>query len=205
MENNSLKIAGASNAKDVIDYFENALIKVKDNKVKAVFSYCPFSFEDEGTMKYICDTLVYVVFDNNKCFVFDYYFIDELTVELRDLTEQEIEECKNLDFVKDFFNNESKVYADNSMESVLSVEKIALQYDVIDSVEVSIITEPYAKWVDDEIKTDVKPDGRSFDKLTFRMKNGKSFSICPDNPESDGYVLVWSDDAVVTTENFDKE
>ncbi len=32
------------------------------------------------------------------------------------------------------------------------------------------------------------------------MKNGKTISICPQDAESDGYVMIWSEDAIETIE-----
>ena len=34
----------------------------------------------------------------------------------------------------------------------------------------------------------------TFDEIKFTMSNGKSFVICADDAEVDGYALVWSED-----------
>ena len=40
----------------------------------------------------------------------------------------------------------------------------------------------------------VSPTKETFDEIKFTMSNGKSFVICADDAEVDGYALVWSED-----------
>ena len=71
-----------SKATNVKKYFSDLLVKLKGCKVKAVYSHGVFFSTREG---YSCmtDEPIYIIFDDGKCLVLDYYFIDELRIEYR--------------------------------------------------------------------------------------------------------------------------
>ncbi|MDE6598262.1 MAG: hypothetical protein K2K60_06455 [Clostridia bacterium] len=62
-------------------------------------------------------------------------------------------------------------------------------------VELKRVTENYSAWIDGGIVDGIKPTEETFSEIKFIMDNGKSFIMCADNPENDGYSLLWSKDA----------
>ena len=64
----------------------------------------------------------------------------------------------------------------------------------IDKVSPSLrsVTNDYSKWLEDGIDFVASTD-ETFDEIKFTMSNGKSFIICADDAEVDGYTLFWSE------------
>ena len=71
--------------------------------------------------------------------------------------------------------------------NVGSIEKVTLR---------SVIGE-YTTWVDNDFDF-FEATEETFDEIEFTMSNGKSFIICADEAESDGYVLIRSESTIET-------
>lgn len=173
-------------------YFDNILEKIKDTKVKAIFSFGSFISKHSGTQVYMQDENIYIMFENEKCLVVSYFFIDSLCVEYRSLTEQEKEQISQ-SIIEDYFNNTIDIY--NSYTNKKDrTESILLEYDSIEKITITPVISEYSKWLEDEIDY-VSPTSETFCEIKFIMKNGNTFTIAPDDAEADGYSLLWSDEA----------
>ena len=75
-----------------------------------------------------------------------------------------------------------------------------MDYDSIEAICLNPVTYEYGKWINHGIE-EVQPTDDTFDKLELQMKNGKSIFVCPQDAESDGYVMIWSEDALETIEH----
>ena len=173
-------------------FFDNLLEEIKNTKVKAIFSSSSFICKHSRKQIYMQDKDVYVLFENEKCLVVSYFFIDELCAEYRSLTEQEKEQISQ-SIVEDYFNNTIDIYNSHTNKKHRT-ESISLEYDIIEKITISPVTEKYSKWLEDGIDY-VLPTSETFCEIKFVMKNGNTFTIAPDDAETDGYSLLWSDEA----------
>lgn len=140
------------------------------------------------------DENIYIMFENEKCLVVSYFFIDSLCVEYRSLTEQEKKQIL-LSIIEDYFNNTIDIY--NSHTKNDRTESISLEYDSIEKITITPVISEYSKWLEDGIDY-VSPTSETFCEIKFKMKNGNSFTIAPDDAEADGYTLIWSKEAKET-------
>ncbi len=191
-----------SKASDVEKYFDEFLNQIKNNKVKAIFSLYPsFRYLPDNKRIYSDYSDVYLLLDNDMCLVISYLFIDSFEMQYRKLTKEEFE-IYNKTIVKDYFNCNIDVY--NSRTGQISEKSIiSLEYDAINKVETNRITREYQKWLNGDIDF-VKPTKETFDEIKFIMNNGKSFIICADEADVDGYCMTWSDDAKMVIQKFDE-
>lgn len=68
------------------------------------------SYDDSGDdNRYSTDKPLYIIFNNKKALIIEYYFIDGLSVEYRKLTEDEICKFSSID-IRDFFNRTEEIY-----------------------------------------------------------------------------------------------
>ena len=185
-----------SKKSETIEYFDSIIVELNASKVKAIFSLSsPFWNQNRGFRAYSTDTEVYIVLENGMCLVITYYFVDELEVQFRMLTTEEKNEYSNT-MIKDFFNSVDDIY-DIYSNKIKQVETCALEYDCISSISLRSVTKEYTKWLEDGIDF-VSPTDETFDEIKFTMNNGKSFVVCADDAEVDGYALVWSEDTKET-------
>ncbi len=173
-------------------YFDNLLSEIKDTKVKAIFSFGSFICRHLRNKVYMQDEDIYIVFENEKCLVVSYFFIDELCVEYRSLTEQEKERISQ-SIIEDYFNNTIDIYNSHTNEKDRT-ESISLEYDIIERITITPVISEYSKWLENGINY-VSPTSETFCEIKFIMKNGNTFTIAPDDAETDGYSLLWSDEA----------
>lgn len=185
-----------ANGIEVQKYFDEVIQLMNGVRISSVFSLGPsFSFSD-GVRKYMEDTEIYIFFENGKCLVIDYPFIDALSADIRSISAEEYTQRQNLSR-KDFFNDRAvgHVLTEDDQAIPEKTCKISLEYDSLVGVDLEFVTEPYSKWIEGDLLFDVAPKATTFSQLLFKMANGKSFVICPADAEMDGYTFVWSDDA----------
>ncbi len=182
-----------SKASETEKYFKNVINVLEDSKIIYIFSNAPFWFIDKH-ITYMQDEPLYIAFDNGRCLVIEYYEINKLTVEYREMTEYECNILEKSD-IKDLFNRTTKIYYGHNSEHIETSE---LSYDKLEKIELKSVTEEYSAWINGRMKDGIKPTKETFNEIKFIMKNGKSFSICADDAESDGYSLIWSDDAKIS-------
>ena len=188
-----------SNASEAKLYFEKIIKEMNGIKISSVFSLCPSFNNNIGYRRYREDTPVYIIFENGKCLIIEYRFIDSLCVELRSLNEEENELFEKA-LIKDFFNCTVDLHRYNNGENSeatyikYATATISLEYDTLSSVELCPVTKDYEKWINGNIDY-VAPTPQTFDEIKFKMSNGNTFILCADNAIFDGYVSVWSLDA----------
>lgn len=150
------------------------------------------SLDDGGNDSgYSIDKPLYIIFKNQKALVIDYRFIDELSVEYRDLTEEEIYQFSSI-YMRDFFNRTEEIY-DYHTKSINRRNSLRFSYDAIDSISIDNVDSQYYIWKNNELITN-EPTTETFDKITFNLKNGNKISICPEPSEMDGYLDVWAEE-----------
>lgn len=118
----------------------------------------------------------------------EYYFVSELYVEYRDLTNEEMEEYEKLD---DLFNVKHEIYSSNAY-TLSHIDTIELEYGYINEIEINKFSHEYEAWENHSI-TLLPASDETFDEITFIMNNGKAICICPEDAEVDGYLDVWAD------------
>ena len=187
-----------SKATNVKKYFSDLLVKLKGCKVKAVYSHGVFFSTREG---YSCmtDEPIYIIFDDGKCLVLDYYFIDELRIEYREMIESEIKLYKEHPY-DDYFNCVHKVH-DGITHKLKEVIKVSLIYGEIIDVKLTAVREEYNKWIDHQLEI-VQPNEETFNQIEFVMDNGTSFVVYAGDAEIDGYSFFESKDVFMSIENI---
>ena len=187
-----------SKKSETIKYFNSIMQDLQQSKIKAIFSIAPMSWNHHrGYRTYSTDTEVYILLENEFCLVIDYRFIDALDIQFRKLTSLEEDAyCKLRE--KDFFNTVNDIH-DFRTNKIYRTETCNLEYSSIADVSLRSVTNDYSKWLEDGIDF-VAPTDETFDEIKFTMSNGKSFIICADDAEVDGYTLFWSentDEAII--------
>ena len=180
-----------SKKSETIKYFNSIMQDLQQSKIKAIFSIAPMSWNHHrGYRTYSADTEVYILLENEFCLVIDYRFIDALDIQFRKLTSLEGDAyCKLRE--NDFFNTVNDIH-DYRTNGVYQTETCNLEYGSIVAVSLRSVTNDYSKWLEDGIDF-VAPTDETFDEIKFTMSNGKSFIICADDAEVDGYTLFWSE------------
>ena len=180
-----------SKKSQTIKYFVSIIDDLRQSKIKAIFSIAPMSWNHHrGYRSYSTDTEIYILLENEYCLVIDYRFIDALDIQFRKLTSLEEDAyCKLRK--KDFFNTVNDIH-DYRTNRVYQTETCNLEYGSIVEVSLRSVTNDYSKWLEDGIDF-VAPTDETFDEIKFTMSNGKSFVICADDAEVDGYTLFWSE------------
>ena len=180
-----------SKKSETIKYFNSIMQDLQQSKIKAIFSIAPMSWNHHrGYRTYSTDTEVYILLENEFCLVIDYRFIDALDFQFRKLTSLEEDAyCKLRE--KDFFNTVNDIH-DFRTNKIYRTETCNLEYSSIADVSLRSVTNDYSKWLEDGIDF-VAPTDETFDEIKFTMSNGKSFIICADDAEVDGYTLFWSE------------
>ncbi len=182
-----------SKKSEAMKYFDSILENLKQLKITAISTFCPMSWNHQsGYRIYSTDTNVYILFENESCLVIAYPFIDALDVEFRKITSLEKNHYKLQE--KDCFNTIDDI-SDLYTGKVYQMENCNLEYGSITSVSFRPVTKKYSKWIDGDTAF-VSPTAETYDEIKFSMSNGKSFVICPDDAEADGYTLFWSEDAI---------
>jgi hypothetical protein len=178
-----------SKACDAEMFFRNTLNEIKNVKVKAIFSLSPGFYRYKNlTRIYSTDVPIYILFENEMCLIIDYPFIDELHIQFRKMTSEEISAC-HYGALTDCFHN-----VNSHGEDIEQIASIALEYDSINEILVHRFSRDYSKWIDNDVK--ITAAGKeTFDEIKFTMDNGRGFTVCADDAEADGYTLIWATDA----------
>ena len=187
-----MKQIKSSNGLKIQNFSDEVLNELQGVKVESVFSCRPSFSHRNKIREYSIDTELYILFENGKCLVIEYPFIDALSVEFRSLSSEEMNLIEN-SIVDDFFNDTTEIY--NNNKELKRVINISLEYDCIKKIKLEYVAKPYEKWVGSDIEL-VNPNPTTFEKITFVMKNKKTFVVCPESAETDGYTLVCSKDAI---------
>ena len=181
-----------SKATDTEKYFEDIINKLGGSKITCVYCVATTWFKQRG-FTYMQDEPLFIIFDNGKCLVIDYYDINKLKVEYREMTQDE-RQAYNESRMKDLFNRTTNIQ-DGHTGKIAHIQTSSLPYGSLKKVELKQVTEEYSAWIDGGIVDGIKPAEQTFNEIKFVMDNGKSFVVCADDAESDGYSLTWSDDA----------
>ncbi len=175
-----------------IKYFNSIMGDLRQSKIKAIFSIAPMSWNHHrGYRTYSTDTEIYILLENEYCLIVNYRFIDALDLQFRKLTSLEKNKYYKLR-ENDFFNTVNDIH-DYRTNRIYQTETCNLEYGSIADVSLRSVTNDYSKWLEDGIDF-VSPTDETFDEIKFTMSNGKSFVICADDAEVDGYTLFWSED-----------
>ena len=194
-----------SKKSQTIKYFDSIIDDLRQSKIKAIFTLSPMSWDNHsGYRTYFTDAEVYILLENEYCLVVDYFFVDELDVRFRKLTSLEKEEYEKMG-EKDFFHSVNNI-CDFQTNRVYKTETCSLEYGSIVDISLRSVTSDYYKWLDKGLDL-VSPTEETFDEIKFTMSSGKSFIICADDAEEDGYALLWSEDTeeTITEINEDAE
>ncbi len=188
-----------SKATETRSFFGNVINEVRGIKIKRIFSICPSWHMYKGHRLYSDCTPLYILFENGQCLILEYYFIDKLRAEFRQMTVEEIAEFQDLSLI-DYFNSSDEIYncVEGEIADIDCTETIALEYGNLESVELRQVTWEYSQWINGNIES-VLPTDEKFDEIKFIMSNGNTFVICGDDAYADGYVLAWSTDSEETT------
>lgn len=181
-----------SKASETEKYFEKILNKIGDSKITCIYSRLS-TWSNNGYFTYMQDNPLYIIFDNGNCLVIEYYEINKLFVEYRKMTQDELGAYDKSD-KKDLFNRTTNIH-DYRSGKIIRIEKSELSYEGLERIELKHVTEEYSAWIEGDIEDGIKPTEETFNEIKFVMKNGKSFTVCADDAESDGYSLIWSEDA----------
>ena len=197
-----------SKASEAKRFLEEIIKKMRNIKIKTVFSAGPFFSSNKGYRRYEDDTPIYIVFENDECLIIDYRFIDALYMDFRSLNSEENALLEKT-MIKDFFNCTVDIHRwakNDNGESVAGAvdhtEIISLEYDAISNIDLRPVREEYEKWIDGDIDY-VTPTKDTFDEIKFTMSNGNTFIICADDAYVDGYVMAWSTDAKESIIQYD--
>lgn len=177
---------------DTKKYFSEILEEVKTSKIIGVFA-STLVLTNKGSFSYMQDSPIYIRFDNGKCLIIDFVFIDELHAEYRAMTDEEQAEYNERE-IKDCFNRCTDICDDD--DKVIGVERSELLYGCLTDIEIERLEDSeYTVWSDDGI-IEVPSTEETFCSIEFKMDNGKSFLIYPGSAEVDGYSFLWSNDAI---------
>lgn len=182
----------------------NEIVEQQRNiKIREIFTLgSPCWFDRNKRRMYMQDTELYILFENDKCLVIDYMFVDAFGFEFRELTSEE-KNIHSKDCMKDYFNATNIIY-DNYTKRPVRKEVCYLEYGYIEQIEFQSVTNPYEKWINGDIDF-VEPDNETFDQIIFIMNNGKRVVVSPEPASSDGYVNFWSKDSEETITEFEVE
>ena len=185
------------------EYFNSIMDDLKQAKIVSIFSLASLSWNNHrGYRTYSTDTEIYILLDNDYCLVIDYRFVDSLDVQFRKMTSLEMDVYSQIK-EKDFFHTVNDI-CDFHSGRVYRTETCNLEYGRIVGISLRSVTKDYSKWLDNGINF-VSPTEETFDEIKFTMSNGKSFVICADDAEVDGYTLLWSEDTDETITDVDEE
>ncbi len=181
-----------SRAADVNKFFDELLNEIKSLKVTNVYS-SGLVLTNNGRFSYMQDTPIYIMFDNGRCLIVDYMFIDELNMEYRQMNETETQDFTD-SAIKDSFNRTTPIFDLVDEKRIIAEERSELPYGCIIDIETEKVTESYSAWSNGDI-IEREPNDDTFCSIKFVMDNGKSFYISPASAEIDGYSYLWSNDS----------
>lgn len=184
-----------SKASDTEKYFEDIINKLGHSKITGVYCLVTTCFNQRG-FTYMQDEPLFLIFDNGKCLVIEYYDINKLKVKYRKMTKDE-RQYYDKSHRKDLFNYTTDIH-DGHTGKVTHIQKSSLPYGRLKKVELKHLTGEYSVWIGGGIVDGIKPPEETFNEIKFIMDNAKSFVVCADDAESDGYSLAWSDDAAIS-------
>lgn len=176
-----------NNAKE---YFEKLLPILKQKKIKKLCSFDSTYNTHLGKIMYSIDAPLYIIFEDNTCLIIEYYFVSELRIEYRKLTNEEIVEYEKLN---DLFNSKYEIYNPNTY-TLSRIDTVELEYGYINEIEINKFSHEYEAWVEHSIAL-IPASDETFNEIAFIMNNKKAVCICPEDAESDGYLDIWVDDS----------
>ena len=117
---------------DAKEYFEKLLPTLSKKKIKKICSFDLSYNTHSGKIMYSIDEPLYIIFEDNTCLMVEYYFVSELRVEYRNLTNEEIGEYEKLD---DMFNVKHEIHNPRTYE-LSHIDTIELEYGYINEIEI---------------------------------------------------------------------
>ena len=184
-------------------YFNSIMDNLKQSKIKRVFQFFPVGWSSEkGYRIYQTSSEFYILLENDYCLIISYPFIDALNVQFRNLTDIEVFYKHDMR-MKNMFDTVDEIHKAQT-DKIHTIETYKLECGSIVDVSLRSVTSDYNKWLDGGLDM-VSPTKETFDEIKFTMSNGKSFVICADDAQSDGWTLLWSEDAEETITIVDKE
>ncbi|MCR5523136.1 MAG: hypothetical protein K6F64_05810 [Clostridia bacterium] len=174
-------------------FFDSILNDLKESRIIKVFTIGPPCWDNhQGYRSYLLTDTVYICFDNGKCLVFDYYYIDSLSVEYKIIDSLD-EKIRNSVSLEDYFNTQNIIFSlVEGIRKPIRIETISLEYDYVTEIIITKVNEEYLKWTDDGKLEYFNPNDETFSEITLIMANGKSVHICPCEADDDGYQRVWA-------------
>lgn len=183
-------------------YFSEFVREKGKVKIKAIYNENLHYHADENKVQHettMYEHYLYIIFSDGKCLAIDYKDVDELSVEHREVTQEEKEMfAKNPNRWYDLFNYTHDVYYKDDVYHKISV---AMEYGAIERVDIEWANDEYWKWIDGDL-VEMEPTDETFSKITFYMDNGKSFWICPDGAPCDGLCELTTKDAKVDLSEY---
>lgn len=178
---------------DVIKYFKSIKNELQYVKIKSIFSFDErYGHSPSGVREYNTAEDVFILLENGNALVINYRYINTLDIQLRQLTQDEINEYDDL-LIKDYFNAVINVY-DAQTKEIKSTEICELEYGSILNVFLDRVKVEYTKWKNNDLVF-VEPTEETFCAIKFIMSNGKTFVISPLPAESGGDTRIFSEDA----------
>lgn len=151
---------------DAQNYFEKIIKELNNTQITKVCSFDISGYND----KYSIDNPLFIIFNNKKALIIEYYFIDELSIEYRNLTEQEIYKLSTIN-ISDFFNRTEEIY-DYHTKNIKERNSLRFSYDAIDNISINNVNEKYYyKWENNHLVSK-EPTNETFDTIIFNLKNG---------------------------------
>lgn len=167
-------------------YFDKILCELDNIQIIKVCS-----IDDSGDdNKYSIDEPLYIIFNNKTALIIEYYFIDALSVEYRELTDDEIHKFSTIN-IRDFFNRTEEIYNYHT-KNIDRRNSLRFNYDKIECFNIDSVKEKYYIWKNNEMILK-EPTNETFDKITINLKNGNKIVLCPEPAEMDGYLDVWAE------------
>ena len=172
-------------------YFSAFLSLVKNIKVKAIYTPAPFLISEENEYTIMADQPIYIVFENGKCLAVEYYYIDELMLDYREMTKEE-KRIRRKDKRKDFFNYKNITYKNYGDELIPdTVYKVQSPYGCISKIKVESVKGKYNKWLSTGLES-VQATAETFNKIVIELDNSNELCIYAEDAEIDGYCIVYT-------------
>ncbi len=182
------------NKRKVDEYFKKVLEQIRDLKVINVFTMDNASYGvGKEKIIYDTDTELYILLENNKCFIISYLNASLLGIEYRSLNEKELKRYKEIRD-KDLFNMVHEIHNPQTMK-ICNIDSIRFEYSSIVQIEVHGFSNEFETWRNNEEV--IMPNGGDyFDRINFCMDNGNKICICPKDAIFDGYLDFWAEGSI---------
>lgn len=187
------------NSKELVKYFNEIIENLKFSPIVKIFSdynSCPRNSND---VFHSIDDTITILFSNHKALIIDYNNIDNLCVEYKEMSKDEIEKIVSKS-CEDLFNRADEIYNPNTYRMTCRFNSM-FEYDVLEKIEFKCINENYGIWDNNEI-IEKTPTENTFGEIILILKNGNEIHICPEDAIMDGYMDVWCKGAIVNSKEY---